>query len=152
MNKVGKIVIVVILITAVAVGIAVKSYRSNSQRLPAEYLPGQLTGKGIPALIDVGADNCIPCKLMAPILEELKNEFQGKIMVQFLNLNKYPGLAKEYKISFMPTQIFYDASGKERFRHEGFYAKEDILSKLKELKLLPTDETFTEKENNNEAF
>jgi hypothetical protein len=48
-------------------------------------------------------------------------------------LNKYPGLVKEYRISVMPTQIFYDASGKELFRHEGFFSKEDILGKWKEL-------------------
>ncbi|HLB75051.1 MAG TPA: organomercurial lyase [Sedimentisphaerales bacterium] len=141
MNKVGKIGIVVVLIVAVVVVIAVKSNKSGQgtagpgggQQIPAEYMPEQLTGKGLPALIDVGAGICIPCKLMAPILEELKEELQGKITVQFLDLNKYPGLADIYRINIQPTQIFYDASGKELFRHEAFYSKEDILGKWKEL-------------------
>jgi len=144
MNRVGKIAIVVVLIVAVVVVVAVKINKSGQgttapsggaagQQIPAEYRPEQLTGKGLPALIDVGAGTCIPCKLMAPILEELKEKLQGKITVQFLDLNKYPGLADIYRINIMPTQIFYDASGKELFRHEGFYSKEDILGKWKEL-------------------
>ncbi len=139
MNKAVKIAIVVVLIVAVVVVIAVKSNKSGTSglggelQIPAEYMPEQLTGKGLPALIDVGAGTCIPCKLMAPILEELEEELQGKITVQFLDLNKYPGSADIYRIKAMPTQIFYDASGKELFRHEGFYSKEDILGKWKEL-------------------
>jgi len=137
MNKVGKIGIVVVLIVAVVVVIAVKSNKSGrgtaAQEIPAEYMPGQLTGKGLPALIDVGAGICIPCKLMAPILEELKKEMEGRLVVQFLDIGRFPALAEVYRISIQPTQIFYDASGKELFRHEAFYSKEDILSKWKEL-------------------
>jgi thioredoxin 1 len=144
MGKNFKIGIVAALIIAVVAAIIVKQNRSSedtattasnvcSQQTPAEYKPEQITGKGLPVLIDIGAGTCIPCKLMAPILEELKKELRGKVTVQFLDLNKYPGLAKEYQISVMPTQIFYDASGKESFRHEGFFSKEDILSKWKEL-------------------
>ena len=102
MNKAVKIAIVVVLIVAVVVVIAVKSNKSGpgpaapggGRQIPTEYMPEQLTGKGLPALIDVGAGTCIPCKLMAPILEELKEELQGRIAVQFLDLNKYPGSAR----------------------------------------------------------
>ena len=143
MNKIGKIAIVVVLVAAVVVVIAVKINKSGQgttapgsaarQQIPAEYRPEQLTGKGLPALIDVGAGTCIPCKLMAPILEELKKEMEGKLVVQFLDIGRFPGLAEVYRISIQPTQIFYDASGKELFRHEAFYSKEDILGKWKEL-------------------
>jgi len=133
MNKFGKIAIVVVLIVAVVVAIAVRRNKSVDQQVPAEYEPEQITGKALPALIDIGAGTCIPCKMMAPILEELKKELAGKIVVQFLDLNKNPKFAQEYRIRVMPTQIFYDASGKELFRHEGFYSKEDILGKWAEL-------------------
>lgn len=144
LNKAVKIAIVVVLVVAVIAVIALKknkvgqgtsiqSSEAAAQWVPTEYKPEQITGKGLPVLIDIGAGTCIPCKLMAPILEELKKELRGKVTVQFLDLNKYPGLAKEYQISVMPTQIFYNASGKESFRHEGFFSKEDILSKWKEL-------------------
>jgi thioredoxin len=133
MNKTGKIVIVVALIAAVAVAIAVRRGKSGTGQMPAEYKPEQLVGKGLPALVDLGSDQCIPCKMMMPILEELKSECAGKLQVNFLNVLKYPALSPLYRIRVIPTQIFYDASGKERFRHEGFYAKEDILAKWSEL-------------------
>jgi len=126
MNKVGKIIIVVVLIAAVAVAIAVRQNKSVGQQ-------ERLIGKGLPALIDLGAGTCIPCKMMAPILEELKKELAGKLVVEFLDIGKNPQFAKEYQIRVMPTQIFYDASGKELFRHEGFMSKQDILAKWAEL-------------------
>ena len=142
MNNVVKIAIVVILAVAVVAVIALKRGNpteqtaapgSGQQPAPTEYMPAQLTGEDLPALIDVGAGTCIPCKLMAPILEELKEELQGKAVVRFVDLNKFPDAARAYGIRVMPTQIFYDASGKELFRHEGFYSKEDILARFKEL-------------------
>ena len=132
MNKAIKIVIVAVLISAVIVAIAVKQNRSGSDLVPAELKPKQLTGKGLPVMIDLGSDQCIPCKMMAPILEELKTEYAAKMSVHFLDVRKLPALSKLYGIKLIPTQIFYDASGKELFRHEGFYSKEDILAKWKE--------------------
>ncbi len=149
MNNLGRIVIVVVLIAAVISVIAVKKYGSASQttgaetaaasagesvgpQAQAEYRPEQITGKGLPTMIDIGAGTCIPCKMMAPILEELKKDLVDKLVVQFLDLNKYPDAAQIYGIRVMPTQIFYDALGKELFRHEGFYSKEDILAKWEE--------------------
>ena len=89
--------------------------------------------EGIPKLVDLGADKCIPCKMMAPILEELKQKYAGKMDVQFIDVWKNPDAGKAYGIKVIPTQIFYDASGKELFRHTGFFGKEDILAKWKEL-------------------
>ena len=87
----------------------------------------------LPRLVDLGADKCIPCKMMAPILKELTSEYAGKLEVEFIDVWKNPDAAKPYKIKLIPTQIFYDAAGKELFRHEGFFGKEDILKKWKEL-------------------
>jgi thioredoxin 1 len=87
----------------------------------------------LPKLLDLGADKCIPCKMMAPILEELKSEYQGRMEVVFIDVWKNPGAGDTYGIQSIPTQIFFDASGKELFRHTGFFGKEDILAKWKEL-------------------
>ena len=69
--------------------------------------------------------------MMAPILEELKSECKGKLEVIFIDVWKNPQEGPKYKIRVIPTQIFFDASGKELFRHEGFFSKEDILAKWK---------------------
>jgi len=149
MNKVGKIVIVVALIAAVAIVVAVKWNQPGedtgagtdavslgqvaTQQEPAEYKPEQLIGKGLPALIDIGAGTCIPCKMMAPILEELKKEYAGVFSVNFIDIHKNPDQVDKYNIRVIPTQVFFDASGKELFRHEGFFSKQDILAKWAEL-------------------
>lgn len=87
----------------------------------------------LPRLVDLGADRCIPCKKMAPILSELKTNYVGQLEVEFIDVWKKPDAAEPYKIRLIPTQIFCDANGKELFRHEGFYGKEEILAKWKEL-------------------
>ena len=129
MDKMIKIAIVAVLIAAIAVAIAMRQNKSGSDLVPVELMPEQLTGKGLPVMLELGSDQCIPCKMMAPILEELKTNYAEKLTVHFLDVRKLPALSKIYNIKLIPTQIFYNASGKELFRHEGFYAKEDILAK-----------------------
>ena len=87
----------------------------------------------LPKLLDLGAGKCIPCRMMAPILEDLKKEYAKKMNVEFIDVWVNPDAAKPYGIEVIPTQIFYAADGKELFRHVGFFAKEDILAKWKEL-------------------
>jgi thioredoxin 1 len=89
-------------------------------------------GEALPRLVDIGAKKCIPCKMMAPILEELKATFAGKMDVQFIDISENPDAGEKYGVNIIPTQIFFDAQGKERFRHEGFFGREDILAKWKE--------------------
>jgi thioredoxin 1 len=94
---------------------------------------GTMQGAHVPRLIDLGATKCIPCKMMVPILDDLKKTYAGKLDVQFIDVWENPDAGKKYGINVIPTQIFYDAAGKELFRHEGFFGKEDILAKWKEL-------------------
>jgi thioredoxin 1 len=80
----------------------------------------------LPRLVDLGAGKCIPCKKMAPILEEMKKDYAGVVDVVFVDVWKDPKAGKPYKIRVIPTQIFYDKAGKEVFRHEGFFSREEI--------------------------
>lgn len=91
------------------------------------------TPAALPRMVDLGADKCIPCKMMAPILEEMKTTYAGQLEVDFIDVWKNPDAGGQYGVRVIPTQIFYDAGGQELFRHEGFFAKEDILAKWKEL-------------------
>ncbi len=91
---------------------------------------------GTPVLVDFGKLTCTPCKMMKPILDELTEELKGQVHVIFLDTRDYGYLARRHGIRVIPVQIFYDASGKELYRHEGFIPKEDILTKLKEFELL----------------
>lgn len=87
----------------------------------------------MPRLVDLGASRCIPCKMMVPVLEALKQEYSGRMQVEFIDVWKDPEAGRKYGVQIIPTQIFYDAQGKELFRHEGYFAKEDILAKWKQL-------------------
>ena len=148
MNKVGKIVVIVVLVVAVGVVIIVKqkksshlitetSARNTANTVQEEKIKNQLSdveqSEALPKLVDLGADKCIPCKMMAPILEELKKEYTGVFNVEFIDVWKNPDAGKKYGIRIIPTQIFFDASGNELFRHEGFFSKEDILAEWKQL-------------------
>ncbi|MEW6356425.1 MAG: thioredoxin family protein [Planctomycetota bacterium] len=91
------------------------------------------SGKKLPKVIDLGAGKCIPCKKMAPILESLKEELKGKADVVFIDVWQNPGEGEKYKIDMIPTQIFFDAEGKEVFRHVGFFSREEILAQFKKM-------------------
>jgi thioredoxin 1 len=86
-----------------------------------------------PRLVDLGLPACIPCALMAPGLEELKREYAGRLQIEFIDTFYNPGAKTQYNAPFCATQIFIAASGKELFRHVGYYSKKDILAKWKEL-------------------
>ena len=87
----------------------------------------------LPRIVDVGADKCIPCVMMAPILDELKKEYAGVLEVEFVDVWKNPEDAKPYGVRGIPTQIFYDANGKELKRHMGYISKQGILDEFKKL-------------------
>jgi len=86
---------------------------------------------GKPTVADFGARTCIPCKKMAPILEELNRELKGKANVLFTDVWKDNKLGEQYRVQMIPTQIFFDAQGKEVKRHIGFIDKTDIQKELK---------------------
>jgi thioredoxin 1 len=84
-------------------------------------------------LIDLGRGTCIPCIKMKPILDEIAVEYKGRAIVKVIDLRYEPQEARRYGIRLIPTQIFYDAEGKEVYRHEGFMDKLSIEQKLKEI-------------------
>jgi thioredoxin 1 len=90
-------------------------------------------GKAVPHLVDVGAGKCIPCKAMAPILEQLRADYVGRLRVTFVDVWESPDAARPYAIRMIPTQIFYGADGRELARHEGFMSREDIVAQWKAL-------------------
>ena len=91
----------------------------------------QALASGKPTLIDLGARSCIPCKKMAPILEELSNTYRGKAQVLFIDVWEDEDAAKKFRIQMIPTQIFFDAKGKEVKRHVGGMERDEIIKELK---------------------
>ncbi|MEF8788472.1 MAG: thioredoxin domain-containing protein [Planctomycetota bacterium] len=89
--------------------------------------------KDVPVVADFGRGECTPCKMMKPILEDLKEKYEGQAEVLIIDTGDYPDLARRCEIRAIPTQIFFDASGQEVERHSGFMPREDLVEKLSEL-------------------
>jgi len=89
--------------------------------------------KGMVTMIDLGAKKCIPCKMMAPIMEKMKKLYEGKAAIVFIDVWEHREQASRFKIRAIPTQIFYDKAGREAYRHVGFMSEEEIIRQLKKL-------------------
>ena len=98
--------------------------------------PPSALPSGRPVLLELGSRHCLPCRQMAPILEELRQDYGGHLEVVSVDVNEQPESARRFGIQVIPTQVFLDTSGREVFRHIGFYPKEELLAKLRELGLL----------------
>lgn len=76
--------------------------------------------------VELGSVNCIPCKKMQPVMKSIETKYKGLVKVTFHDVWKDEAPAKKYGIDLIPTQVFLDANGKEIFRHQGFFAEEEI--------------------------
>ncbi len=158
MRNLWKVIIILLLVASIAAVIVLKNKENRSRRpqpavdsitvSPAEVIQPQTNDsnnsplvmtievvepKKLPRLVELGADRCIPCKLMKPILRELDREYKGKLQVELYDVWKNPAHGRQHGIRVIPTQIFLDADGRELYRHEGYYSKKDILTKWKKL-------------------
>ncbi len=148
MRSLWKIIIVLLLVSAVAAVVVLKKKENQAAQPQSEIKKSETTAvqsekiapaaateniqpQKLPTLVDLGADKCIPCKMMKPVLEELTKEYAGKLKVEFYDVWKNEAYGTKYGIRVIPTQIFIDPDGKELFRHEGYFSKEDILAKWK---------------------
>lgn len=87
--------------------------------------------KGMVTMVDLGATSCIPCKMMAPILEKLEKDYQGKAAILFIDVWKDKEPARRFGVRAIPTQIFFDKDGNEVYRHVGFMSESAIVTQLK---------------------
>ncbi len=81
-------------------------------------------------LIDLGADQCVPCKMMAPILSKLQKDYKDKAAIVVIDVYRYNDQVQRFGIRAIPTQIFFDPNGKEVYRHTGFMSEKAIVEQL----------------------
>ncbi len=109
-------------------------FPGNSEILSADPgKPPDVPVKGMVTMVDLGANSCVPCKMMTPILEKLEKEYKGKAAIVVIDVWKDPSQSKKYGIRAIPTQIFYDKEGKEVYRHVGFMSERALVSQLKNM-------------------
>jgi len=98
--------------------------------------PEKATAKTAAVLVtfvEIGAARCIPCKAMQPIMKAVEEEYKGQVKVVFHDVWTTKGRndAEKYRIRIIPTQVFLDKNGKEYFRHEGYFPKDDVVKVIK---------------------
>ena len=89
--------------------------------------------KGMVTLIDLGADQCVPCKMMAPILSKLEKDYKDKAAIVVIDVYRHNDQVQRFGIRAIPTQIFFDPNGKEVYRHTGFMSEKAIVEQLSKM-------------------
>ena len=133
MTRARRFAILGLVLTLFAAALMLKHFRSDQGAAEAGRDEVAVGSTSLPRLVDLGSDKCVPCKMMAPILEGLKREYNGRMAVEVIDVRKDRSAGIEYGVRIIPTQVFFSADGREVFRHEGFMSRDDILSKWKEL-------------------
>jgi thioredoxin 1 len=119
----------VVLIVLIAGGIFIVKNRTSAQdNSGANRQPNT----NLPTLLEFSSTTCAPCREMIPILDELKDEYEGRVNIKVTDIDEQPEEAQKYSIRVIPTQIFLDAEGKELGRHEGYIPKEDLIKLMEE--------------------
>lgn len=104
-----------------------KALETSREPLPEIPVPDTVT------MVNLGADSCLPCRMMQPVLEELRAKYQKQVSIPFIDVDVYKEQMSRFRVTSIPTQIFYDHLGEERFRHTGFMEKEAVTEVLDEL-------------------
>jgi thioredoxin 1 len=130
-NRLGLYIRCFLILAGLVSGATAIAYAENKVDFNA------LPVKGMVTMIDLGAKKCIPCKMMAPIMEKLEKKYDGKAAIVFIDVWENPEQARRFGIRGIPTQIFYDANGKEVTRHVGFMPGDAIVQALSQLGVKP---------------
>jgi thioredoxin 1 len=129
--KIAKTVLLSLLLsfTLTAWGCADSGKKTNDTTAPKGSEAAPLV-----TFIEIGSVRCIPCKMMQPIVKQIEEEYKGQVKVVFYDVWTPEGepYGQQYKVRVIPTQVFLDKEGKEYFRHEGFFPKDDLVAVLKQ--------------------
>lgn len=132
--------IVAVAVAVIAIPLYLKSSPSaaaraeaNAENAPASVAASATSGQALPRFVDLGTTTCIPCKVMLGVMEELKRDYPGAFIVDFVNVKEDPDETQQYNIRTIPTQIFYAPDGRELYRHVGVFRSEEIIAKWAEL-------------------
>jgi thiol-disulfide isomerase/thioredoxin len=105
-------------------------WAEQQSRLSTDNVVDKARRSGKPTLVEFGAKGCIPCDMMQPILDKLRQDYPQKLNVVFVHVGEDQILAARFGIRGIPVQVFFDARGDEVFRHVGFFAQEKVDQQL----------------------
>lgn len=126
------VIAVVITVGVVAVPLYLKSTRAPSSA-GGEAQDVAQAGQGLPRFVALGTTTCAPCKVMLNVMAELKQNYPGAFIIQFVNVKEHPEKAQRHGISIIPAQIFYGPDRRELYRHTGVFRTNEVIAKWAEL-------------------
>ncbi len=85
---------------------------------------------GKPMIVDFGSNTCIPCRQLRPVLQKVRKDYAGKPEVLIIDVRHNQKLASEHQVMVIQTVVFFDSTGKEIFRHQGFMSEEKVQEQL----------------------
>lgn len=130
---------ILVIFASVIVFAAVSQNEPEPRATPAasEEQPDAVEDAAVPTMLELGSEGCIPCEKMKPVMAALEEKYGDKIEIQFHDVRKNPAIAQQYRIRLIPTQIFLKADGTEFFRHEGYFAQEDVEKVFSDMGVSP---------------
>jgi len=102
---------------------------SNASEIDTILSNAKKDGKVV--MLELGSVGCRPCEQMKPVMEKLRTNYRGKLEVIFVDVRKDRENGRKFSVIMIPTQVFLDKTGKEFFRHTGFFDYEEIVPLLK---------------------
>ncbi len=148
MNTITRVIIIAVVVVAAAAALYFKEHPGDAQHnaVPIETLGDETDASsaaettlesamkpGVPRLVCFGAERCVPCRMMIPVREALAETYPNTLSIHFVDVWQDRSAGQRYNIRMIPTTVFVDADGKERYRQEGFLDKQTIVAKFKEL-------------------
>jgi len=117
----------ILLLQLLILSILLVSHQTSfSQSSTDQRFPKEVAKISLPKLLDFGAAKCKACVEMTPILQELTEEYKDRVVIKVIHVREEPQLTQVNKIRLIPTQVFFDSTNREVYRHEGFMDKEQI--------------------------
>ncbi|BDQ03085.1 thioredoxin family protein [Ignavibacterium sp.] len=112
---------IILLVTFIFVQVSAAQSKENKSRTSK-------SSKTKVTFIELGSVNCVPCKMMQPVMKAIEEKYGDQVKVVFYDVwtKEQKQYAQIYKIKLIPTQVFLDENGKEFHRHEGFYPEAEI--------------------------
>jgi len=126
MNKKRQVFLSILLVSLSLLTILLIPSHSSFSQTSIDRFPKDVGKIPLPKLLDFGANKCWACVEMAPILQELSEEYKGRAVIRVIQVREEKELTAANKIRMIPTQIFFDSANREIYRHEGFMDKDQI--------------------------